>query len=82
MDKDIIFAKLKEIMISEFELNADSISLEKRLEIDLDMDSLDAVDLILSLEAYTGEKIDPTLFKNAETVKDLVDLLQPIWKQV
>ena len=80
MDTDTVFNKLKELMISEFELEADSISLEKRLDDDLELDSLDMVDLILSLRDHIDEKIDPTLFKDACTVQDLVDLVHPLWK--
>ena len=80
MGKDAVYIKLKGLMSSEFELDADSISPEKRLEDDLDLDSLDMVDLILSLNDHIDEKIDPTLFKDARTVQDLVDLIQPLWK--
>jgi len=67
-------------MISEFKLTADSIDMEKHLNNDLHLDSLDKVDLILNLSDYLGEKIDPSLFKDASTVQDLVDLVAPIWK--
>ena len=80
LDKNTVYIKLKEIMISEFELEADSVSLEKRLNDDLKLDSLDMVDLILNLKDHTSEKIEPTLFKNACTVQDLVDLIHPLWK--
>ena len=80
MDKEAIFAKLKEVMISEFQLDADSISIEKRLEEDLELDSLDAVDLLISLGDNIGQKIEPSLFKDARTVQDMVNLLQPLWK--
>jgi acyl carrier protein len=82
LDKAAIYEKLKELMISEFELDAGSISLEKHLGDDLQLDSLDMVDLILSLSDYMGEKIDPSLFKDARTVQDLVDSVSPIWKSV
>ena len=80
LGKDDIYAKLKELFISEFELDAESIGLEKRLEEDLELDSLDAVDLLMSLGDYVNEKVDPALFKDAKTVQDMVDLLQPLWK--
>ena len=80
MDKNTIYIRLKELMVSEFELEADSISPEKQLYDDLKLDSLDMVDLILNLKDHTKEKIEPTLFKNARTVQDLVDLIHPIWK--
>ena len=80
MDKDAIFSKVKELLASEFKVDAESIRPEKRLEEDLELDSLDAVDLVLSLKDYIGEKVDPALFKKARTVQDMVDLLQPLWK--
>ena len=80
MDKTAIYEKLKELLISNFKLDADSISPEKRLDDDLKLDSLDIVDLILSLSDFLGEKIDPTLFKDAYTVQDLVNSITPHWK--
>jgi len=80
LNETAIYEKIKELMVSEFKLNADLIGPEKRLHDDLQLDSLDIVDLILSLSDYMGEKIDPTLFKDARTVQDLVDSVSPIWK--
>jgi len=80
LNKTAIYEKLKELMISEFELDADSISIEKRLDDDLQLDSLDMVDLTLSLSSYLDKKLDPSLFKEAGTVQDLVDLISPLWK--
>ena len=71
---------LRDILCSEFELDADSVGPEKRLVADLELDSLDMVDLILRLNDHIDEKIDPTLFKDANTVQDLVDSLYPLWK--
>ena len=79
MDKNTVYIKLKELMVSEFDLEADSIDPEKQLSEDLKLDSLDMVDLILTLKDHTNKKIEPTLFKNACTVQDLVDLVHPLW---
>jgi len=80
MDKDAIYEKIKELIISEFKIPAESISPGKRLHDDLQLDSLDMVDLILALSESRGERIDPTLFKEAGTVQDLVDSVSPFWK--
>ena len=80
MDKAAIYEKIKELMVREFEIDADSISPEKHLNDDLKLDSLDIVDLILSLSDYLGERIDPTLFRNSHTVQDLVNSISPHWK--
>ena len=81
MGKEVIYNKLKEIMISEFELNEGSLRPETHLVDDLDLDSMDMVDLILSLNDYIQEKIEPGIFKNARVMQDLVDIIQPYWKQ-
>ena len=80
MEKTVIFEKLKEILVSEFQIAADEIDLGKRLDEDLELDSLDMVDIILYLKKYIGDKVDPGLFKGVRTVQDIVDLLEPIWK--
>ena len=69
-------------MVSEFSLASDSVSLEALLADDLQLDSLDMVDLILHLndKQLVAEKIDPTLFRNARTVQDLTKALVPFWK--
>ena len=81
MNTDTIFLKIKEVLISEFHLDADSICLENRLEDDLDLDSLDAVDLLNNLTDYVDSEPDPALFRDVRTVADIVNLLAPIWKK-
>jgi len=78
LNKTDIYEKLKEVITSNFKLPADSISLENYLSDDLHLDSLDIVDLTLSLSDYTGKKVDPALFKSIRTVQDLVDLVAPL----
>ena len=80
LDKITIYERVKELFISEFQIEADAIGPEKCLEDDLDMDSLDMVDVIIWLKDDLNEKVDPALFKNARTVQDVVDLLEPHWK--
>ena len=79
MDKDLIFETVKERLISEFNIDAELIDPEKLLDEDLDLDSLDLVDLLINLKDHIGEKINPGLFKNARTLQDVVDLVQPFW---
>jgi len=80
LDKNVIYEKLKEIMVSEFDLDADLFGLEKRLDDDLQLDSLDMVDLTLALSDYLEEKLDPSLFKEAKIMQNLVDSIAPFWK--
>jgi len=80
LDKEFIFTKVKELLSSEFQVDADLIEPGKFLDNDLDLDSLDMVDFVMILKDYIGEKVNPGLFKNARTVQDAVDILQPLWK--
>jgi acyl carrier protein len=80
MDKKEIYAVLKNILIDKFEIRSDLISPEKLLDDDLEMDSLDAVDLLLYMEKHLDRRPSPALFKNALTVQDLVDILHPLWQ--
>ena len=78
-DKDI-FNKLKEILVSEFEIDASKITPEARLFEDLNFDSIDAVDLIVKMKHYIPEDkgaIDPEIFKEVRTIQDVVNALVP-----
>jgi acyl carrier protein len=80
LSRDAIYTNIKDRMVSEFEVDGDVISPEKRLYDDLALDSLDAVDLLVSLKDHLKGNIDPALFKDARTVADLVTVLLPVWK--
>lgn len=80
MNNDAVFEVIKKLLICEFKVDAELISPEKLLDDDLNLDSLDMVDLIISLKSYIGDKVDPALFKSARTVQDIVDLVHPLWK--
>jgi acyl carrier protein len=56
-----------------FEIPADEISLESNLYEDLDIDSIDAVDLVIELRKMTKKKIQPDDFKMVRTVQDIVE---------
>ncbi|MDR0624627.1 MAG: phosphopantetheine-binding protein [Treponema sp.] len=75
MTKDDIFLKLKELLVAEFELDPETIKPEASLYTDLDLDSIDAVDMLVRMKEHIEGKIDPVLFKNARTVQDVVDVL-------
>jgi acyl carrier protein len=78
MTKTEVFDKLKEILISEFELDSEQVTPSAKLFEDLGLDSIDAVDLIVRMKNYTVRKIEPEAFKEARTVQDVVDVLYPL----
>lgn len=73
MSNDEIFARLRDILIETFDIEAERIVPEARLFEDLDIDSIDAVDLIDHLKRQTGKKIAAEEFKSVRTVGDVVE---------
>jgi acyl carrier protein len=78
MTKDDIFARVKDILVETFELDPASITLEARLKDDLDLDSIDAVDLVVKVQQYVKAKINPEVFKQVRTIGDVVDAILPL----
>ncbi|AEG02533.1 acyl carrier protein [Methylomonas methanica] len=73
-----VFKFLQEIMAEMFELSPDDIVPTANLSKDLDIDSIDAVDLMVRLRELTGKRINPEDFKNARTIQDVVDTVHRI----
>ncbi len=71
--KEQIFTSVQEILVDLFEIPAEDINLEANLYQDLDLDSIDSVDLVLKLQDITGVKVKPEDFKQVRTVQDVVD---------
>ncbi|WP_416306507.1 acyl carrier protein [Neptunicella sp. SCSIO 80796] len=71
--KNEIFNQLKNILVNEFELPEEDVTLQANLYQELDMDSIDAVDLVVKLRELTGCKIEPDAFKQVRTVEHVVD---------
>ncbi|MCQ8889879.1 acyl carrier protein [Pseudoalteromonas carrageenovora] len=73
-----IYDVLHGILENEFEIDAEDISLEANLYEDLDLDSIDAVDLVVKLREITGKKIEPDAFKQVRTVQDVVSEIEKL----
>jgi acyl carrier protein len=71
--KEKIYGFLQETLVSLFEIAPDAITPEANLYEDLDIDSIDAVDLTVKLKEFTGRRIQPSDFKQVRTVQDVVD---------
>lgn len=78
--KDQIYSSLQEILIDLFEIPDSDISPEASLYQDLDLDSIDSVDLVLKLQEVTGVKVKPEDFKQVRTVQDVVDATYELLK--
>jgi len=76
--REHIYQTLADILVEEFEIEADDISLEANLYTDLDLDSIDAIDLVIKLRDITNEKIEPEVFKLVRTVEDVVNEIEKL----
>ena len=59
MTTDEILAHLRQIMQDTFDLDPERVTLDARLYQDLDIDSIDAVDLIVKLKPLAGKRLQP-----------------------
>ncbi len=73
--KEEIFNKLCEILEDEFEIDKSLLNGDANLFTDLDMDSIDAVDLAVRLQQFTDKRISPEKFKQIRTLDDVADAI-------
>ena len=82
MDSDTtnqeILEDVTRIFIENFDLEDGDIKLEAKLYDDLDIDSIDAVDLMLALKKKTGKNLGPDAFKRVHTVGDVVEVVHDL----
>lgn len=81
MTEQEILQKLREVLADSFRLDPAKITLESHLFTDLDLDSIDAIELAIQLQDFTGRRVKAQEFKNVRTVGDVVTtihgMLQP-----
>lgn len=71
--KEDIFKELKTILVEDLEIPESNISGEANLFTDLDLDSIDAVDIAVRMQRYTDKKLPPEEFKKIQTINDVVN---------
>ena len=73
MTKNERFDRIVTILHDSFEIEPARITPEARLYDDLDIDSIDAVDLLVQLKQITGVRLQPEAFKSVRTLRDVLD---------
>lgn len=69
---------LTDALVSLFEVDADNITLDTNLYEDLEIDSIDAIDLIDYIKRQTGYKLQADDFRNVRTVRDVIEAVKKI----
>ena len=80
-DQHAIYNEVSALLVKLFEIDPQEIKPEARLYDDLELDSIDAVDMIVHLQKKTGKKIKPEEFKAVRTVQDVVDAVERLLKE-
>jgi len=76
MTRDEIQAQIVEILSESFELEKDEIRPESTLYEELDLDSIDAIDIFVQLREITGRRPDPEEARKPRTVQELVEFVE------
>ncbi len=76
--KEELQARCITVLIETFGIDAAKVKPEAKLYEDLDIDSIDAVDLIVQLKPVVGKRMTPEAFKKVRTVQDVVEALHSL----
>ncbi len=78
MTDEEILSRIRVIFEQHFAIAPERVTREARLFEELDLDSIDAVDLAIKLQEMTGKRIKPDNFKNVRTVGDVIEAAQAL----
>ena len=78
MNAQEIETTIKKILVEDFEADPNKLELSTNLFTDLDLDSIDAVDLVVRLQQQTGKKVNPADFWEIRTLGDVVVAVEKI----
>jgi acyl carrier protein len=76
VSKEEIYPWVVDTLHEMFELDKAKITPQSNLYTDLDIDSIDAVDLAVKLKQLTGKRLQPDVFKSVRTVQDIVNAIE------
>ena len=73
MNEKEVFEFLKKSLVEYFEIEPDKITEHALLYEDLDIDSIDAIDLMAHIKKEIGKSVEPSDFKDARTIQDIIE---------
>ena len=75
---DDVLSRLRAVLHETFEIDPAKVTPEANLFTDLELDSIDAIDLAIQVQDMTGARIRPEDFKSVRTVGDVVATVQKL----
>lgn len=76
--REAILATLRDALVELFELEPERVTPTANLYTDLEIDSIDAIDLIDHIKRQTGHKLAAEDFRTVRTVQDVVEA---VWQK-
>lgn len=75
MTQEEVFNKIKEMTVDALGVDEEKVTMDARFKEDLGADSLDAVELIMSVEDEFGIEVDEEFSQNLKVVSDIVNYI-------
>ena len=78
MTRQEIEKTIKDILVSDFEVDESKLTPDVNLFTELDLDSIDAVDMVVRLQQVVKKKVDPEQFRSIRKLSDVVDAVEKL----
>ena len=75
MKKEALFEEVKKILTEKFEIEESKITLDSNIVTDLDLDSIDIIDLIVTLNNMLKLNVSAADFKDKRSVSEILDVI-------
>ena len=72
----MIFDEVKEILAEQLDIAPETIEMTSNLQTDLGADSLDAIDIVMSIEDQYGIEVPDSVIENMRSVEDIVSFIE------
>lgn len=72
----MVFEKIKDILAQQLDVDANSITLDDSIVDDLGADSLDAIDIVMSIEDDFKIEVPDEIIEKMEVVADIVNYVE------
>ena len=68
--------EVKEILAEQLDIDPETIEMTSNLQTDLGADSLDAIDIVMSIEDQYGIEVPDSVIENMRSVEDIVSFIE------
>jgi acyl carrier protein len=76
MTRDEIYTRVRDLLAKRFEIDPARVTLEARLFQDLDLDSIDAIDMAVELQTWTGRRLPEESLRSIRTIADVISTIE------